>query len=153
MFTEAFVLHPGSWNAYKSTMGLSWAHVAFDHRSRAKVPKKPGLYAFAVRPPHFDFPPSSWLFYIGEVGATGSAARTLWQRYKEYLDELDENVRKKVGAYLHRYRGYVRFYFCELDPSSTDLKALESELISALWPSGNVKDFNLRSSGTRRAFS
>ncbi|TPK59103.1 hypothetical protein FJ930_29455 [Mesorhizobium sp. B2-4-15] len=153
IFTEPFVLHPESWNSYKSTITLTWTHVDFKHSSRKQVPKKPGLYAFAVQPPHMDFPPSSWLFYVGEVGATGSAARTLWRRYKEYLDELDKNIRKKVGTYLYRYQNYVRFYYCELDPKVIYLKALESNLISALWPEGNVKDYSASTRDTRRAFS
>lgn len=152
VYTEPFVLHPGKWKTYKSAQPLTWRHVDFDVASRAKVPKVPGLYAFAVQPPHADFPPSSWLFYVGEVGSTGSAARTLWQRYKEYLVELEESVRAKVGSLLYRYNGYVRFYFCELDPAQADIKAIESELISALWPAGNIRDFNAGSAGTRRAF-
>jgi hypothetical protein len=152
VFTEPFVLHPGKWKAYKSAHTLTWKHVDFNAASRAKVPKVPGLYAFAVHPPHPDFPPSSWLFYVGEVGATGSAARTLWQRYKEYLVELEESVRAKVGSFLYRYNGYVRFYFCELDPAKADIRAIESELISALWPAANKRDFNADSAGTRKAF-
>jgi hypothetical protein len=152
-FTEPFVLHPEYWRGYTSLCNLTWTHVDFNPAARAQVPKYPGLYAFAVQPPHVDFPPSSWLFYVGEVGATQSPSRTLWQRYKEYLDELDNNVRKKVGVFLYRYRGYTRFYYCELDPAAFDLKKIESELISALWPEGNVKDYNARTRGTRQAFS
>ncbi|MES2096778.1 MAG: hypothetical protein V4459_08445 [Pseudomonadota bacterium] len=152
VYTEPFVLNPVKWKAYKSTAPLTWKHVDFNAASRVKVPKSPGLYAFAVQPPHADFPPSSWLFYVGEVGATGSEARTLWQRYKEYLVELDESIRAKVGSFIFRYNGFVRFYFCELDPKTADIKAIESELISALWPEGNIRDFNVGSAGTRRAF-
>lgn len=152
IYSETFVLHPGKWKTYKSAQPLAWRHVDFNAASRARVPKTAGIYAFAVQPPNADFPPASWLFYVGEVGATSSAARTLWQRYKEYLIELDESVRAKVGSFLYRYNGYVRFYFCELDPAQTDIKAIESELISALWPAGNIRDFNASSAGTRRAF-
>jgi hypothetical protein len=153
VFTENFVLHPEYWKSYKSISLLSWKNVRFDAASRATVPKKPGLYAFAVQPPHSDFPTSSWLFYIGEVGATGSGVRTLWRRYKEYLNELDKNVRKKVGVILCRYNGHVRFYFCELDPGQIDLKEVETSLISALWPEANINDFAAHMRGTRQAFS
>lgn len=149
---EDFVLHPPSWRGYKSTKPLEWKYVVFNKAARAQVPKKPGLYAFAVQPPHSDFPPSSWLFYVGEVGATGSEARTLWKRYAEYLKELEESVRAKVGTYIYRYRGYVRFYYCELDPAD-DLKAMETMLISALWPDGNINDFSADVARIRRAFS
>ena len=148
---EAFVLHPTSWKSYNSTYALKWKYVDFNKAARAQVPKKPGLYAFAVHPPHSDFPPSSWLFYVGEVGATNSKDRTLWKRYAEYLKELDESIRAKVGTFIYRYRGYVRFYYCELDPA--DLKATEMRLISALWPDGNINDFDADVARIRRAFS
>ncbi|THD34462.1 MAG: hypothetical protein E7773_14835 [Sphingomonas sp.] len=150
---EDYVLHPPSWRNYRSALPLKWQHVDFNRTSRALVPKKPGLYAFAVQPPHADFPPSSWLFYVGEVGATGSEKRTLWQRYKEYLNELEESIRAKVGTFIYRYRGYVRFYYCELDPAANDLKAMEMMLISALWPDGNINDFDADVARIRRAFS
>lgn len=151
--TETVILHPTSWNGYRSAKALTWQHVPFDAKSRSKVPKVPGLYAFAVQPPHADFPPSSWLFYVGEVGSTTSASRTLWIRYKEYLDELRINIRRKVGTYLFRYNGHVRFYYCHVDPKVHDIKALESELISALWPDANIADFNATTRPVRKAFS
>ena len=152
-YTEEVVLHPGLWRGYPATGVLKWNHVDFDRPSRARVPKRPGLYAFAVQPPHANFPPSSWLFYVGEVGATDSPARTLWKRYKEYLNELETSVRKKVGSIIYRYNGYVRFYYCELDPTINDLKIMETELITALWPYANINDFSAEVAGTRRAFS
>ena len=150
---EFFVLHPPSWKRYGSGLALTWEHVAFNRSERARVPRKPGLYAFAVQPPHTDFPPSSWLFYVGEVGATGSENRTLWQRYKEYLNELEDSIRPKMGHLIYRYRDYVQFYYCELDPTANDLKALETKLISALWPDGNINDFDADVARIRRAFS
>ncbi len=152
-YTEEVVLHPGLWRGYSSAGMFTWKHVDFDRPSRARVPKKPGLYAFAVQPPHANFPPSSWLFYVGEVGATASPSRTLWQRYKEYLNELDTSVRKKVGSIIYRYNGYVRFYYCELDPKMVNIKNLERDLITALWPYANIRDFSIDIAGTRQAFS
>lgn len=152
-YTEEVVLNPSLWRGYSSKTALTWKHVDFDRPSRARVPKKPGLYAFAVQPPYVDFPPSSWLFYVGEVGATASQSRTLWQRYKEYLGELETSVRKKVGSVIYRYNGYVRFYYCELDPMVSNIKNIESELITALWPFANINDFCMNAAGTRRAFS
>ena len=142
---------PRQWGAYTSTVPLAWKYVNFDRPSRAKVPRKPGLYAFAVQPPHTDFPPSSWIFYVGEVGATNRPARTLWKRYDEYLKELDESVRAKVGRLIYKYRGFVRFYYCELDPTVIDIKAVETQLISALWPYANKNDFDAESGRTLKA--
>lgn len=150
--TRLYTLAPKQWAAYTSSVSLTWKHVNFNRASRAKVPRKPGLYAFAVQPPHADFPPSSWLFYVGEVGATDRPARTLWKRYGEYLKELDESVRPKVGRMIYKYRDFVRFYYCELDPKVVDIKAIETQLISALWPYANKNDYDAESARTKRAF-
>lgn len=149
--TREFVLAPKKWAEYRSIQPLKWKHVDFNKASRVHVPKERGLYAFAVQPPHTDFPPSSWLFYVGEVGADSGPTRTLWKRYAEYLVELEDNVREKVGRMIYKYRGHVRFYYCVLDPKVVDIKAIESELISALWPYANKRDFNARSSRTKKA--
>lgn len=153
LHTRPFALPPEHWQGYHSVQPLTWKHVDFNRASRAVVPRNPGLYAFAVQPPHNDFPPSSWLFYVGEVGATQKPGRTLWKRYGEYLSELDDNVREKVGRMIFKFHGYVRFYYCELDPMKVDIKKVESELITAMWPYANKKDFKAIAAKTRKAFS
>jgi hypothetical protein len=151
--TEDVTLHAGFWSRYGAGHGLRWQKVPFTPESRPQVPRKAGLYAFAVQPPHADFPPSTYLFYIGEVGATSSTDRTLWQRFKEYLDELKVTKRPSVGMFLNRYNGYIDFYFCELDPQAVDIKAIESALITALWPKANIRDYAVGVRQVRQAFS
>ncbi len=153
IYTEDAVLHPGFWTRYGDGHRLTWQKVAFNAASRAEVPRSRGLYAFAVQPPHSDFPASTYLFYIGEVGATNSPGRTLWQRFKEYLDKLKVIKRPSVGMLLNRYNGYVDFYYCELDPAAVDIKAIESALITALWPKANIRDFAVEVRQVRQAFS
>jgi hypothetical protein len=150
---EEAVLYPKLWSRYGTGRGLTWKAVPFDAGSRPKVPKTQGIYAFVVHPAVSDLPPNGWLFYIGEVGATGSAARTFWKRYDEYLGELDKTTRPKMSMLLERYKGYINFYYCELDPAAVDLKQLEAELITAAWPYANIKDFHVQYRQVRRAFS
>ncbi|SEL80195.1 hypothetical protein SAMN05216382_2677 [Sphingomonas palmae] len=150
---EDFVLYPHLWQRYGKGRGLKWKTIPFDRSKRPEVPKTQGLYAFVVHPSVSDLPPSAWLFYIGEVGATASKARTFWKRYDEYLGELDRTTRPKLSMLLERYRGHVHFYYCELDPTTVDLKAVEAELITAAWPYANIKDFHVQYGQVRRAFS
>lgn len=149
---EEAVLYPKLWTRYKNSRGLNWKALPFNKATRPKVPRTQGIYAFIVHPAVSDLPPNGWLFYIGEVGATDSAARTFWKRYDEYLGELDKTKRPKLSMLLERYKGYVHFYYCELDPVSVDLKALEAELITAAWPYANIKDFHVQYGQVRRAF-
>ncbi|MEH3107742.1 MAG: hypothetical protein PGN09_10825 [Sphingomonas fennica] len=150
---EEAVLYPKLWKRYKAKRALSWKTLPFNEATRAKVPKTQGLYAFVVKPEVGDLPPSGWLFYIGEVGATASPSRTFWKRYEEYLGELSKVTRPKMSMLLERYKGYIHFYYCELDPKTVDLKAVEAELITAAWPYANIKDFDVQYRQLRRAFA
>ncbi len=150
---EEVVLWPKLWSRRNISLGLEWNVLPFSRATRSRVPRTKGLYAFAVQASVTDLPPHSWLFYIGEVGAGSSEDRTLWKRYGEYLGELDRVTRPKMSMLLERYKGYVQFYYCEIDPEEIDLKALESELITAAWPYANIKDFDVQYGPVRRAFS
>ena len=99
-----------------------------------------------------DFPPNNYLFYIGEVGATGGVGRTFKRRFQEYLDEYREITRPKVAQFLHSYKGTIDFYYCELDHLAVDIKALETELLTALLPIANVADIEPEIRAARRAF-
>jgi hypothetical protein len=150
--TESVVLHPAMWARYVAVRGLKWTSLKFEDASLPKIPAERGLYAFAVCPPAEDFPPSNWLFYIGEVGATGRKGRTLQARFSEYLDELTRMKRPNVAAHLTRYNGHIDFYYCPLDWQAQDIKLIESELISALWPEANRADYHVGIRAVRRAF-
>ncbi len=151
--TEEIVLMPELWQHYGTEVaGLVWNSVPFDYASRGRVPKSKGIYAFVVHPAIRDLPINGWLFYIGEVGAGSSEARTFWKRYREYLNELKDTTRPTLSMLLERYRGFVTFYYCQLDPATVDIRALESRLITAAWPHANIKDFDVQFAQARNAF-
>ena len=105
-----------------------------------------------IRASNPDFPTNSYLFYIGQVGASGSPPRTFPRRFQEYLDEYRVVTRPRVARFLHNYQGVIDFYYCELDHLKVDIKMLESELITALLPAANVSDIHPDISPARRAF-
>lgn len=152
LHSQEAVLYPKLWKRYGPVRSLTWKVLPFNEATRSKVPKTQGLYAFVVQPEISDLPVHGWLFYIGEVGATASPARTFWKRYDEYLGELSKVTRPKMSVLLNRYKGYIKFYYCELDPTAVDLKAVEAELITAAWPTANIKDFDVQYRQVRRAF-
>jgi hypothetical protein len=153
LHAEQVVLSPAMWGRYKSKRGLKWTKVRFDETSTLQIPLSRGLYAFVVSPPAEDFPPSNWLFYIGEVGAKGGEGRTLRARFNEYLGELTRMTRPKVATYLNRYDGHIDFYYCELDWKAHPIKLIESKLITALWPDANRADWEVEFRTVRAAFS
>lgn len=150
--TEHVILSPTMWAKYTTHRGLSWTRVPFEAAAQSQVPAQEGLYAFAVRPPVADFPPSSWLFYVGEVGATGGNNRTLTVRFGEYLRELSKMKRPSIAAPLKLYNGHIDFYYCPLDHANDDIKQIEQDLITAMWPWANRADFAVDVRQVRRAF-
>lgn len=154
LHTECITLYPELWKRYAKNYGLKWKVAKFDEVSKPTIPKEKGIYAFVVVPDLGDLPPSSWLFYIGEVGATNSQNRHFNKRYSEYIDEFRIATRPKLAMLFNRYKGHIYFYYCAIDPNNNmDIKDIESELITAAWPFANIKDFAVRMRKSRRAFS
>ncbi|RLL71533.1 hypothetical protein D8666_19820 [Ochrobactrum soli] len=153
LHTETVTNYPALWERCPDDYGLTWSRLPFDPVSQDRVPKTQGLYAFVVQPTMRSLPPSAWLFYIGEVGATNSPNRTFWKRYSEYIEEYRTVTRPKLAVLFERYKGHIHFYFSEIDPTVHDIKKIESELITAAWPVANIKDFNVRMRKARRAFA
>ena len=148
---QEFYIVPSLWERYGVARGLKWERVDFLASSKTSLPDKKGLYAMTIRAPNPDFPPNSYLFYVGEVGAKSSEKRTFPRRFQEYLDEYRQITRPNVAIFLHSYRGYIDFHYCELDESA-DIKSLESDLITYLLPIANRRDIEPEIGIVRRAF-
>src|SRR5260370_19295772 len=71
---------PRQWRKYRSPKDLRWKSVALTDHSRSKVPRKPGVYAFSVRPSVANLE-ISYLIYIDMTD------RTCRERVLEYLGE------------------------------------------------------------------
>ena len=152
-FRESFIVAPRLWEDYGPPFGLTWNKVDFEPSSKIILPPAKGLYAMTVRARNPDFPPASYLFYVGQVGASGSPDRTFPVRFQDYLNEYSRIKRPKVARFLHKYKGHIDFYYCVLDHSMVDIGALEKKIITALLPMANTSDIEPSISAARRAFS
>jgi len=98
---QTLPMWPRQWRKYRSPKDLRWRSVAFTDHSRSKVPRKPGVYAFSVRPSVANLE-ISYLIYIGMTD------RTLRERFVEYLGERDpDRGRPKLTQLFRRYKGFV----------------------------------------------
>jgi hypothetical protein len=126
-------LCPKYWENLDELSHLNWKSIKFNEENLSKVPEKPGLYSFIISPRKTNHPQN----YLGYIGKT---SRTLNQRFKEYLDELDSiKGRPKVIRFLNKWEGYIDFCYVVLEDE--DLILLESKLNDAFLPPFN-SDFS-----------
>lgn len=95
-----FCLWPRLWHQYTEDPGhtFDWEELKFLASEVDNVPDKPGLYTFVIEPNIANYPSNSYLMYIGKT------KRTLRQRFKEYIREMQrESGRPKIVRLLNKY--------------------------------------------------
>lgn len=133
-----FVLSSKLWRKYSGpSMVLQWDSVPFAKRHRAKVPRKRGVYCFALRPPIKNAPPVLFPLYIGETGNTSGG--TLRGRFGQYFPEQTKVKRGHVSYALTKWKKSIHFYFAVV--SKGDLKKVEAILNGAYIPPFTHEDF------------
>ena len=107
--------------------------VKFTKSNRSKIPRDKGIYCFVLQPKLVNFFETTYLFYIGKTN------RTLWVRYKEYLDEQagKGKPRNKVFEMLNQYTDYLYFYYTSI-PASADVDSCEEKLLNIFVPRVNT---------------
>lgn len=132
---KKFFLYPQFWNdPLKSlTEPTGWKKVKFTKSNRALIPKDKGIYCFVLQPELVNFFDTTYLFYIGKTN------RTLWVRYKEYLDEKagKGKPRNKVFEMLNQYTDCLYFYYTSI-PASADVDSCEEKLLNIFVPRVNT---------------
>ena len=125
------VLWPVLWRKYNGRKTLRWKHLVFRKISRKKVPTRPGVYAFLVKPSLANLN-VAYPMYIGK------ATKSLRTRFGAYLTREKDPYkgRPKMATLLHQYEGYLHFCFATLVSSST-VSRTEKKLISAFKPPVN----------------
>jgi len=135
LHVRKFLLHPDRWKEpkYKLPIKLSWKKYKFNPKNRSKIPRKSGIYCFVIIPNIKNLFPSIYLSYVGKTD------RTLWNRYKEYLDEQNGKgkPRDKIYELLNLYKEDVYFYYAEITNSS-NVEICEDNLINAFVPYVNT---------------
>ena len=131
-----FLLYPDYWadNSNKVDFNVQCSVCEFTPSNRDNIPKERGVYCFVVIPSYKHIFETKYLFYAGKTN------RTLWDRYKEYLDDQEGRgkPRKKVFEMLKLYKGYLYFFYAPLS-SSDNVDLFEEKLLNTFVPHINTK--------------
>lgn len=136
-----FLLWPKLWQEYTQSHGFSfhWEGRKFIANEANNVPNEPGLYTFVIQPSIANHPSNAYLMYIGKT------KRTLRQRFKEYLREMQrESGRPKIVKLLNKYPDNTIFCYSSVQESTTTLARMEKALIDALIPPCNKEQLPAR---------
>jgi len=132
---KKFFLHPKFWEdpAKKLTEPSKWKKVKFTAANRSLIPKEKGIYCFVLQPKKVNFFETKYLFYIGKTN------RTLWKRYKEYLNDMEGKgkPRPKIFEMFKQYSPYLHFYYSTIKLSS-DVDSCEEKLLNTFVPRVNT---------------
>ncbi len=142
------VLYPPFFTLLDELPNLEWKRVSFCLDSRSKVPKKRGVYAFAIDIQNAKLPATSYILYIGKAGDIGSN-NTLWNRYYDYIKTQRRNDRPGIHEMLNLWRNHLTYYFATVD-NNQSTGDLEKKLLSILIPPYNKGDFSAEMSSILR---
>ena len=130
----SFCLWPRLWQQYAENSGyiFNWEERKFLASEANNVPEGPGLYTFVIQPSIANHPANSYLMYVGKT------KRTLRQRFKEYLREMQrESGRPKIVRLLNKYADNTVFCYSSVQESAATLSQMEKALMGALIPPCN----------------
>ena len=132
---KKFFLFPDFWKEPSKilTEPTGWKKYKFTKRNRRQIPREKGIYCFVVKPSVNNFFDTNYLFYVGKTN------RTLFTRYKEYLDDQEGKgkPRNKVFEMLTQYSDYLYFYYTVI-PNSVDVDSCEEKLLNTFVPRVNT---------------
>lgn len=137
-YKREFILHPEQWRTCQ-VQDLEWQSVKFCDDSAKNIPMQRGIYSFIVQHISNSFPSNAYVMYFGITGDTNS--RTLRTRYKEYLRERTRAKRVRIHEMLVRWDQDMYFYFVPIPDKSVSLADIETNLLTAIIPPFNERDF------------
>lgn len=146
----SFFLDLKSWRQFKTRHNLTWQKLRFGAVSHASVPKERGIYAFTVELAPSKLPMHGYILYVGITGDTSDA--NLYKRYAQYLRQLkNKDGRPRVFTLLENWADDLFFNFVPLPNATVNLAKLEKDLINAVLPPINIKDFSAEITAVRAA--
>lgn len=146
----SFYLDLKSWRQFKTRHNLTWQKLRFGAVGHASVPKERGIYAFTVELAPSKLPLHGYILYVGITGDTSAA--NLYKRYAQYLRQLkNKDGRPRVFTLLENWTDDLFFNFVPLPNTKVNLAKLEKDLINAVMPPINIKDFSAEITAVRTA--
>lgn len=126
------MLWPTRWLQYQHLHDLQWQVFEFNRQTIPNIPNEPGVYSFLVQPRIACNLDASYLMYVGKTD------RSLRQRYREYLREVDCTTgRPQIIHTLIRYSGHVFFSCASVINQLITPAQVEDELLKAFMPPNN----------------
>ncbi|MCO6356274.1 hypothetical protein GBO14_16260 [Pseudoalteromonas shioyasakiensis] len=134
------ILYPPFLEREKELPTLNWVKLPFCHNSRRKVPKKKGVYAFALDFGGGNLPNSSHILYVGKGGDL-KTQNNLWARYYDYIRTKRKNDRPRICEMLRQWDGHLNYYYATVD-GNVSTGDVEETLLDILIPPYNRGDFS-----------
>ena len=141
-YRREFLLWKTQWNRYPNPIPLDWKCVRFKRANKDQIPSSKGIYAFFVEPRIANFPSHGYLMYIGQTGQKGN--HNLRKRFGNYLGKSESKKRRSIRYMLNKWKGYLYFYYVEIDPNQINLEQLERTLLDTFTPPFVKKGFSGR---------
>ncbi|MCY4309191.1 MAG: hypothetical protein OXC57_13105 [Rhodobacteraceae bacterium] len=129
-------LNPSRWKKYCDEYKHNWNFTPFEPNRVNQIPEKPGLYCFYI---------GHDLKCLPRIGLSlygGITTRTLKIRFKEYLNEKDNDKgRITVKKFLNVFDGELSFGWVVVENTSI-LSQLEKDFNDAMMPPYSIKDYS-----------
>ncbi|MGL4206359.1 MAG: hypothetical protein ACRCRW_09630 [Aeromonadaceae bacterium] len=133
-------LYPPFFLRYQDLPELTWSKVSFTPESRAELPRRKGVYAFAVELSFGCVPPITHILYIGKAGDINTN-NTIYERYYDYIRTKRVNDRPSICQMLRMWDGHLTYYYAVVeDHISTG--EIEKTLLDILIPPYNRGDYS-----------
>ena len=141
------VLWPDAWKNAQVGPRLNWRAVDFGRHTKDAVPAEPGVYAFSISIRNTIMPPHGVLVYFGK------SARTLRERYGEYLRDAERGSKRiKLEHLFNFWKDDLEFHFAPVPDPQWNLRDIEIALNDAVVPHCVTQDFSAQIKQAVNAF-
>jgi hypothetical protein len=148
---HSFFLDVDQWKTFSSKHPLQWQKIRFETANAPQIPDQRGIYAFTLELLPTQLPAHGYIMYVGITGDK-SPASNLRTRYSQYLRELRYSKgRPKVRYILRKWGTDLFFNFVPIPARTVNLRRLETAMLNAIWPPGNIRDMSADIMATRKA--
>lgn len=134
------VLYPPFFNRANDLPELAWTRLEFKPESREEVPKKKGVYAFALELTERSLLPVTHILYVGKAGDIDSN-NTLWRRYYDYIRTEKVGDRIRIAQALRQWNGSIAYYYAVVE-DEVSTGDIEKNLLDILIPPLNRGDYS-----------
>lgn len=134
------VMYPPFFDKAQDLPVLVWKKCKFEPQNRTALPRKQGVYAFAIEVGYPNLPGNSYILYVGKAGDLKSK-NTIWHRYYDYIRTQKTYDRIRIGEMLNMWKDHLVYFHAEVDPKKSTGE-IEKMLTTIFVPPYNRADFS-----------